>query len=308
MPPMPTDRDMLHSKPTATAGGLVAIMMWSTSVAVVRGMSESLGTFKGAAAAVAVGGVLALAISFLRGRSPVSMLRLGWKYLLICGGLFVTYTVAYYAAMGLAPNRSTAIVAGLLNYLWPSLMVALAVPILHRKARWMVYPGVALAFAGSAVAVLGARDFSLAALREAGVLGWLSLPLMVAAAVCWGLYSNLTTRWGPKTGGAVPLFILASAGGISLCGLTTSETLNWSTGAAVEFGIVVAVCAVAYPLWEFGTRRGNQKLLSLVSLALPVMATGLATVYLQVRPGVSLVIGCLLVAIGAWVCRRSMKS
>jgi len=273
-------------------------------------MSESLGTFKGPALALAIGGLLAMVIPWRRGRSPVSMFRLGWKYLFVCGGLFVAYTLLIYTSLGLAPDRPTAIMAGLLNYLWPPLIVVSSVPILKKRVRWRwLVPGVMLAFAGSAVAVLGHAGFGPAAFREIGADAWVPLSLAAIAGVCWALYSNFARRLGPgsESGGAVPLFLLIAAAGLALCGLTRDETLNWSPSAAFEFAVIVLVCTFAYPLWESGMRDGNRTVIDRACLGLPILATALASLWLWVLPGPSFVLGCLLVVTGACVCDLGSK-
>lgn len=98
----------------ATLGGLVALAIWSTTVGIVRSVTESLGAVTGPALAMLAGGVMALAASWVRGVGPMAMLRMPRRYLLGCGGLFVAYEVCFLTAVGLAPDRTTVLVVGLL--------------------------------------------------------------------------------------------------------------------------------------------------------------------------------------------------
>ena len=291
----------------ATAGGLLALVIWSTTVAAARAMTESLGPMAGAAMALGLGGVLAAAVSSLRGVSPAAMLRLPPKYLLGCGGLFVAYMVCFYAAVGWAPNRPAALVVGLLNYLWPTLTVLLSVPLLGRRARWPALIGCAAAVCGTAMAVLDNPDFSWRRLQQAGGAAVWPLLFAAAAAVAWALYSNLARRWGRPDAGAVPLFLMASAAALGLLRLASDETTNFRPRAVCEM-LFIAGCQalLAYVLWERAMRRGNQLLVSLASYFVPIASTAVAAGYLAVWPGPGLIAGCCLVAAGAVICKYSV--
>ncbi len=302
-----TSQRRLH----ATFGGLGALAIWSTTVGIVRGVTESLGMATGAALAMGLGGLAALLVSWVRGRGPGSMLRLPRKYLLGCGGMFVAYELCFLTAVGLSPNRMTVLAVGLVNYLWAVMTVVLSVPILHRRARWPLAAGCVVAVAGMAVAVVGTFPLDWAQLRRSGPGIALPLALALVGAVLWGAYSNFTRRWGSREGrdGAVPLFLLATGAALALLTLVRDERTVWTTKAAAELAVLaIAQSAIAYVLWDAGMRKGNHLLLSLASYFLPLAATAVAAVYLQVTPGAGLIAGCALVTAGALICRWSISA
>ena len=289
----------------ATSQGLAALVIWASTVALSRSLSESVGALSGAAAALALGAALSVAVALARRQSLTAMLRLDRRYLFGCGALFVGYLAGLYAAIGLAPDQPTALLA-LLNYLWPALMVAFSVPILGVRARTpLLILGCALAFGGTAVAVAG--DWS-----GRSELSWRStLPLLLAAGagVAWALYSNLARRFGPPRGDAVPLFLAASAVAVYLLLLAMPERSAWSPRAVAEMiALAVGPQAVAYSLWERGVRDGDHRLLGLASYFVPVASLAIASVYLGVLPGARLAMGCALIVAGALVSRRSLVS
>ena len=298
-----------NSDRVSTGGGLVALLIWSTTMAVSRGMAESLGTVTGAALATGAGGLVALTAAWMQGVSPARMLGLPLKYLLGCGGIFVLYIVCIYTAVGWAQNRSTVLVVGLVNYLWPALTVVLSIPILHYRARWWIVPGCIVAVCGTGLATIGGEVFSISELSEAGPRPAVPLGLAAVAAVAWALYSNLARRWGRPQIGAVPLFLLASSAALWLLRTGQIETTTWTVKSVAELGFIsVAQSALAYGLWERGMRRGNHLLLALVSYFTPIASTAVAAVYLQVTPGPSLLFGCILVGGGALVCKLSVTA
>lgn len=290
----------------ATVQGLVALALWASTVALSRSLSESLGALWAPAWALLVGGVLSLGAAALRGGAG-PMLRLPPRYLVGCGALFVGYMGCLYAAIGLAADRPTTLVVGLLNYLWPAAMVALSVPLLGRQAsKGLLVLGCALAFAGAAAAVVGDPS----ALGRLGGRSVAPLALAALAGLLWALYSNLARRFGPADGDAdaVPLFLLVSGGMLAAAALATGERAQWSTRAVIELVVLASgPMALAYPLWERGVRRGDHALLGVASYFMPVASLGLAALYLGVVPDRGVGVGCALVVAGAYVTRRALR-
>jgi drug/metabolite transporter (DMT)-like permease len=298
--PQPADK--------ATAAGLAALLIWSSSVALMRGVSESMGLLTGPALASFIGGALALVWVRLRGGGVCAMLRLPPKYLYGCGALFVACNVGLYLAVGACAERSQTLVIALVNYLWPVLTVALSVPILGRKARAWLPGGCLVAVAGTAVALLGGTPHSAA---DIGFWttgrGLFALAMGLVAAVSWGLYSNLARLWGDPERGAVPLFALATAAALALLLLLRPETPRWSLRAVLEVATLgVASLMAAYALWDLGMRRGDHSLLGVCSYFVPVSSTLFSSLFLRVRPGWNVLAGCALVAAGALMSSRAL--
>jgi drug/metabolite transporter (DMT)-like permease len=185
-----------RSGPRATAAGLAALAIWSASVALMRGMSESAGRLTGPALASLIGGVLALVWARLRGERLSDMLRLPPRYLFVCGALFVSCNVGLYLAIGACADRSQTLVVALVNYLWPVLTVALSVPILGRKARAFLPWGCLVAVAGTAVALLGGASKTAADLGFwATGRGVFALFMGLVAALSWGPTGACARCW-----------------------------------------------------------------------------------------------------------------
>jgi drug/metabolite transporter (DMT)-like permease len=89
-------------------------------------------------------------------------------YLWGCGLLFVVYEICLSVAVGLAHDRSQAMEIGLINYLWPSLTIVLAVLCGQQAARWWLWPGVLICLWGLA-RVLGGEA---SACRSCGAMCW----------------------------------------------------------------------------------------------------------------------------------------
>jgi len=286
----------------------MAILLWSGSNAIIRILTESLGVLTAAAAVYCLSGVLSLAFVLLRPARRRTLASLPRKYLFGCGGLFVLYTLAYYAALGRAADRTQVLEVGLVNYLWPSLTVVLAVPLLGKRARWFLYPGAATAFAGVVLASMHQTGLSVSSLTTHLAASRLPYTAGLVAAVSWALYSNLCRRWGgDNQGGGVPIFFLASGLGIYGLRLILPEASQFTSKSIIELTCAVFFATtLPYMFWDHAMRRGNLVLVAVLSNFTPILSTLVSCAYLKVTPSPMILIAACLVAAGATTCNRAI--
>ena len=291
----------------ATAMGLVAIVLWGSSVAFIRALSESLGPIGTIVHAYLLGGVVALVLAGLLPGGLGRFRRLPAKYLWGCGALFVAYTTCYCLAVGLATDREQVLAVGLVNYLWPSLTLLLSVPLLGYRARWFLAPGMLVATAGMVVATTAGSGLSVAGLRASASANGLAYGLAFVGAVTWALYSNLTRRWAGE-GGGVALFLLASGLVVLPLRVLLGETSTWNARVVAELlYMAIGVTVVAYVFWDRAMREGNVVLVAAVSYSTPLLSTAFSAAYLGVVPGPAIWVACALVIAGAAVCRLAVE-
>ncbi|MBN2312196.1 MAG: EamA family transporter, partial [Candidatus Hydrogenedentes bacterium] len=150
-----------HHSIAATGLGMCSILFWGGTVAFARSLSEQVGIFTAAALTYGIASVLAwTALAVRRPGAVKRVFRLPRAYLLGCGAVFVVYLVSFYLAIGLAVNRQQVVEIGLVNYLWPSLTLALSIPLLGKKAGVWLAVGMALGFGGIALAMTQSGPFS----------------------------------------------------------------------------------------------------------------------------------------------------
>lgn len=237
------------------------------------------------------------------------MVNLPPRYLYGCGAIFVAYTFCYYMAVGNAVDNKQTVILGLINYLWPSLTVLLAIPLLGRKARWWIYPGVAIALIGTMLAMGERGGMSLAGFAANVRSNWAVFLLALGGAVTWALYSNLARRWGAADGGGVPLFFLASGLVILIIRLCGHEQAAWTPRVVFVFLIMTFLTTiVAYMFWDYAMRRGNVVLVAILSNFLPIVATLFTCGYHKVTPGAGIITGGVLVTAGAFISHWAMKA
>lgn len=287
----------------ATVIGLMAIVCWSGTVGLMRSVAEALGALGGAATLYTVSAALVLLVhgvptrAQVRATSPV--------YLWGCGLLFVLYEVCLSLAIGWAQDRQQTLELGMINHLWPCLTMVLAVACRQERARWWLWPGVALCLWGM-VRVLGV---------DASAAGpwWLQLgqhvaanpaayALALGAALAWPVYS-VTSRVHAAGFNAVGLFLGMTAVVLWLqWGWSVTPTMQWSWAIAVQVLAVAAATAVGYVCWEHGIQHGQLAVMAAGSYFTPVLSALWASAWLAVQPGLSFWQGAALVTAGSLVC------
>lgn len=294
-------------KNRSTLLGLVAILLWSTTIAFSRSLTEQLGTFTAAAFIYCLAGALGLLYAAVFGGGLRKLTDLPRAYLFGCGALFVAYMVCLYLSIGLAASRAQVLAIGLINYLWPGLSLLFSIPILGRKAKPLLPVGIFVALAGIWLATGNDSDFTITAMFQDNQ-AWLPYSLAFCAAVCWALYSNFSRRWAARNdGGAVPLFLTASGVLLGILRLFTPEMTHWTIGAGLELIYMALFPAMlAYVLWDIAVRKGEIILVASLSYLTPLLSTLVSVIVLDVEPGMSLWIGALFVMGGAVMCKFSL--
>ena len=294
----------------ATWIGLIAVLCWSSTVGLIRSVSEALGAVGGAAALYTVSAVLVLAV---KGVPRMAQLRqVSRIYLLLGGLLFVLYEICLSVAIGLAQDRQQSIELGMINYLWPCLTIVLAVLCRQQRARWWLWPGVVLCLWGLVRVLTGDQSGSAMPWWQSIAHNMQSNPLAYAlacgAAVLWPAYSVLSRRFAGGFNG-VGLFISASAIVLWLQWLVLQEMpMQWSWSAALQLLCIGGLTAMGYSCWEYGIQRGNLAVLAAGSYFTPILSALWASLWLAVTPGWSFWEGVVLVTVGSLVCWWATRS
>ena len=297
----------MNANARSTAYGIMALIFWGSTIAFSRSLAEKLGTLTAASYIFLLAGGLSC-MYLIISREFGKLVHLPRVYLFGCGTLFIVYMASLYLAIGSATNRLQSLEVGLVNYLWPSLTLVMAAPILKKKARVTLIPGCLLGFGG---ALLAAAQIGESWDQFVGnlITNWSPYVLAFVAAVCWALYSNLTRRWAREAEtGAVPLFLLASGMVLGVLRLIFPETTQWNNQSLVELAYMALFPTIlAYAFWDSAMRRGNMILVASLSYLTPLLSIIIGAVYLGVSTGGYLWAGCLLVVFGSIVCKLSVQ-
>ncbi|NIE75120.1 drug/metabolite DMT transporter permease [Pantoea sp. Ap-967] len=291
----------ITSGPAATACGLAAILLWSTASGLIRSVSEYFGPIGGAALIYTLGAsllVLLLGRPRLRHASPF--------YLVTGSILFVAYEICLSLALGFAVSRPQAIQLGVVNYLWPSLTVLLAIFMNRQPARWLIVPGTLVALLGI-LWVVSTDGLSLHSIVSNVASNPLSYSLAAACAITFALYCNVTRRYANGQSHVV-LFFLLTAAVLWVKYWISSETLPPFTLAhGLELVAAALGLAAGYALWNIGILRGNLTLLATASYSAPVLSSAFAAAWLGAQLGWQFWQGAVLVTVGSLLCWQATR-
>ncbi|MDR0806763.1 MAG: aromatic amino acid DMT transporter YddG [Enterobacteriaceae bacterium] len=286
-----------------TLSGVLAILLWSTSVALTRSIAEVLGPFAAGAAIYGTSGIIVLCITGipkLREQRAV--------YLWGCGALFVFYMVCFSIAIGMAANRTQTLEIGLINYLWPSLTLAFSLPVLKVKARWWLWVGIFLAFFGI-VWVVGDGSLDLSQFITHAGQNPLAYLLALIGAIAWALYSNLV-RIFCQGKGVLPLFLLVTSACLWVMTALFSELPHTlpPISTFVELLLMGTTNGIAYVCWDKAMKQGNITLVAALSYFTPLFSILIASLWLSTTPSSAFWSGVALVIIGSLMCWSASRN
>lgn len=291
----------------STAFGVLAILLWSTTIAFSRSLTEQLGTLTAASLIYLAAGLVGIIFMVAQPGWKDTLRKLPPRYLIGCGGLFIIYIICLYLAIGSSSNRVQVLAVGLINYLWPGLSLVFSLPILGKRSSLWLPVGIVIALAGIGLATGSVNQVSAGDFIQ-NSYSWTPYLLALVAAVSWALYTNLSRRWaGEHEGGAVPLFLFLSGSILLLMEWITPEISQWTFRAGLELAYMALFPGMlAYVLWDIAVRKGRIILIASLSYATPLLSTLTSALVLKVTPGITLWLGALLVFTGAILCKLSI--
>lgn len=286
----------------ATLLGLLAILLWSSVVGLIRSVSEGLGPIGGAAMIYSVSAVFLL----LALRMP--NLRLFPRpYLLLGSLLFVSYEICLSLSLGYANTRLQAIEVGMINYLWPCFTVLMALVFNGQKAKWWLLPGLLLSLFGIGWIMSSEGGWSPAQMLENVRSNPLSYSLAFGGAVIWALYCNLTKKIAQGHNGVV-LFITLTAMALWLKYAFSSESgMQFTLPVTLTLLCAGMAMGAGYAAWNVGILRGNMTLLATASYFTPVLSAVFAALVLNTALTANFWQGVVMVTAGSLICWRATR-
>ncbi|RHW21242.1 aromatic amino acid DMT transporter YddG [Pseudomonas jilinensis] len=284
-----------HNK--ATLIGLIAIVLWSSRVGLIRGVSESLGAVGGAAMIYSVASVMLLfTVGFPKlGRFPR-------RYLVWGSVLFVSYELCLALSIGYANTSRQAIEVGMVNYMWPAFTILAAILFNKQHSSLLIIPGFLLAMLGICWVLGGEQGLDFAGMVTNIQDNPLSYGLAFTGAVIWAAYCTVTTRIAGGQNGITLFFMLTAlalwikyvAGG--------GGAMDFSLHAVIYLLMAASAMGFGYAAWNVGILHGNVTILAGASYFIPVLSAALAAMLLRTPLSLSFWQGALMVCIGSILC------
>ncbi|WP_142495143.1 aromatic amino acid DMT transporter YddG [Klebsiella pneumoniae] len=292
---------MPHKK--ATLIGLIAILLWSAIVGLIKSVSEGFGPVAGAALIYTCSAVLLL---FTLGFPKIKKFPV--SYLIIGSVLFVCYELCLSLSLGFTHSGRQAIEVGMVNYLWPSMTILLAVIVNRQKTSPLIIPGVILAIVGIGRVLGGDGGFSLTEMMNNVMDNPLSYGLAFSGAVIWAIYCVVTQRIAQGNNG-ITLFFILTALTLWVKYLTSPQPeFNLSWHAWISLMLAAMAMGFGYAAWNVGILHGNVTVLAAASYFIPIISAVLAAFMLDSHLTLAFWQGTAMVSLGSLICWWSTRT
>ena len=231
----------------------------------------------------------------------------GWRalrqplvaWLVGVGGLF-GYHALYFISLRYAPPAE----AGLVNYLWPLLIVLFSALLPGERLAAHHVVGALLGLAGTVLLFAG-RGLS------GSLLTYLpGLSAAFAAAFIWGAYSVLSRRLAAVPTDAVAGFCAATSLLAAICHRLLEQTA-WPQTSAQWFAVIalgIGPVGAAFYTWDIGMKRGDIRVIGAAAYATPLLSTGLLILAGYAEMATALVVAAILIAGGGLIAAKDMLS
>jgi len=281
---------------TATLIGLTAILMWSL-LSVLTVATGSVPAFQLAAITFAIGALVGSLTWIGRPEALAALRQPPIAWIVGVGGLF-GYHALYFLALRFAPPAE----AGLLNYLWPLLIVLFSAFLPGERLAPHHVIGALLGLAGTVLLFAGNRS---------GVFAPGQLPGLVAAFVAafvWATYSVMSRRLKSVPTDAVAGFCAATAVLAVLVHSVVEKTV-WPESALqwlAVIGLGIGPVGAAFYVWDIGMKRGDIRVLGAASYATPLLSTAFLIAAGFAQATATIAIAAVLIAGGGLIAARDM--
>jgi drug/metabolite transporter (DMT)-like permease len=287
--------DEIMTPRAATLIGLTAILMWSL-LSVLTVATGKIPAFQLAAMTFGIGALVAFASFLFRPSAFGALKQPPVAWVVGVGGLF-GYHALYFLALRFAPPAE----AGLLNYLWPLLIVLFS----------SLLPGERLAPHHIVGALLGLVGTVLLFVGNTGAFTPGQIPGLAAAFVAafvWAAYSVMSRKLKAVPTDAVAGFCLATA---LLAAFVHGmvETTVWPETVGQWLAIIalgVGPVGAAFFVWDIGMKRGDIRVLGAASYATPLLSTAFLILAGFAQATATIAIAAVLIAGGGLIAAKDM--
>lgn len=287
----------------ATLIGLIAILLWSAIVGLIKNVSEGFGPVGGAAFIYSASAILLI---FSVGMP--NLRSFPRSYLLIGSVLFVCYELCLSLSLGFTHSGRQAIEVGMVNYLWPSMTIVLSLIVNRQKASPILIPGVLLAVAGITRVLSGDHGFSFSEMVSNLMDNPLSYGLALSGALIWAVYCVVTRKIANGSNGITLFFILTALTLWIKFLLSPQPAFQYSTEVWISLALAAMAMGFGYAAWNVGILHGNVTLLAAASYFIPIISSMLAAFILRSHLTISFWQGTVMVSLGSLLCWWSTRA
>lgn len=287
----------------ATLIGLIAIVLWSAIVGLIRGVSEGLGAVGGAAMIYTLSALLLmLTVGF------PNIKKFPRAYLIAGSLLFVCYELCLSLSLGYANTSTQAIEVGMVNYLWPSMTIILSVIVTRQKCSLLIIPGLVISVAGICRVLAGDHQLSYTEIAHNVASNPLSYGLAFSGAIIWAVYCVVTKKIAQGSNGITLFFMLTALVLWVKYFSAPQPEMTFNLPVLINLALAAMAMGFGYAAWNTGILHGNVTVLATASYFIPVISAVLAAFLLNSSLSVNFWQGAGMVSLGSLLCWWSTRT
>jgi drug/metabolite transporter (DMT)-like permease len=295
----------MDQRKKATLIGLVAVLLWSSIVGLMRGVSEGLGATAGAAMIYTVASVLLfLTVGFPKLR------KFPRRYLMWGSLLFVSYELCLSLSIGYASSGRQAVEVGMVNYLWPTFTLIAAILFNRQRSNLLIFPGFVLSVVGIGWVLGGERGFDVAEMLVSVKANPMSFGLAFAGALIWAAYCTVTAKHAKGSNGVTLFFMLTAITLWTKYAVNGGGAMDFNPLTVIYFFLAASAIGFGYAAWNIGILHGNVTVLAGASYFIPVLSSVLAAKLLNAPLPLAFWKGAIMVCSGSilcWIATRELR-
>lgn len=286
----------------ATLIGLIAIILWSALVALIKSVSDSFGPIGGAAL------IYSLATAFLLVTIGFPKLKtFPKKYLWVGSILFVVYEICLSLAIGYAHDGRQAIEVGMINYLWPTFTIIASIIFNKQRASYLVIPGFILSILGIFWVLGNGKAFDLPLMLANMQDNPISYFLAFLGALVWSAYCVVAVRIAEGKNGITFFFMLVAITLWLQYFIMGKSDFNFTIQSVIYLLLAASAMGFGYAAWNVGMLHGNVIVLATASYFIPIFSAFIAAIMLNTSLSFGFWQGVIMVCAGSILCYLSTK-
>ena len=275
--------------------GVSAIPLWALWPLFAVVSTDTMPTFQFLAIIYSIGAMTLFALRRPRMDEQSSGVDRSWKAMVVPAAMVSVGLLVSNIFFLLAIRFMPAAEANLIVYLWPLMIVVLAAPIGLLKLERRHILSIALGLGGAAF-IIGP-----------GSIGgsWAGIALAGASGLAWALFCVYRLRQGAEAPDALGVGLALSAVASIVIHLGLEATVipsPISLLSAVLNGVVPL--ALGNLVWDYGLRRGNRALLTVIAYATPLVSALILIAFGLAQATMGLLIGGGLIVAGSVISAR----
>ena len=285
----------------ATLIGFSAILQWSAIVGVLKKISFSIGADLAVLFMYSLSALLLFAIFGMPKLKSIPKF-----YLYSATALFLVYEICFSYAIALAQTAQQAIEISLINYLWPSMTIAMLIIFKELKFHILVIVGLCISLAGVFYIQTGNGSIDFATVLSHIQTNPISYFLAFMGASLWSFYCVFTKKYSQGHNPIVFFFIVIAVSlwlkTLILHSDQLPRLLTLDLNTMMYMLIVSVVTGLGYAAWNVGINQGNISLLVTLSYFSPLFSSVISMWILQTPLSSTFWTGAVMVTLGSFVC------